>query len=158
MRLRHLVFHQVLANLDRQLGVREIVEVGLGSLETVHVGMAGGLVTMPGVVRPVTPGFGFVGSHIPNVGINEGQGVRHPVHAVLANDPQQTHATAEFHRPGARFAHLLDHLRLIALSDETPTALVTRVRLSDVYQTPGDGVVGLVPGDSGEGVGTATCK
>jgi hypothetical protein len=91
MRLGHLVLHQVLAHLNSQLGIRQIVEVRLGCLQAVNEGMTGSLVAVPRVVRPVSSRFGFVGTDVTHVGVDQGKCVRHPIHAVLADDTQEAH-------------------------------------------------------------------
>ena len=112
--------------------------------------MARRLVAMPGVVGPVAPSERFQGAHPAHVLIQHGQGVVHPVHPVLADHAEQSHAAAGLDAPGARTVCLLDHLRLISLGEETLFALLATVALGHRYQRPRDAGEGIVPCDLDE--------
>jgi len=155
VRLRHLVLHQVLPDLDSQQRVAEVVEVDVRRLEAVDEREPRGLVAVPGVVRPVPAAQGLLRIHPSDLRVEEGHHVGEPVDAVLAEDPEEPHATAELHGAGPGAAHGLDHLRLVALVGQALRALVAGVVLrrgdEGASHVPGH----LVPGHSDEGVGAA---
>ena len=87
MRVRKLVFHQVLAIHDDELGEAQVIEITVGGLQTMDPGVSRCLISMPGVVGPVAPAAGLLRPHSPNNGIQQAHGVVEPVHPVLPNHP-----------------------------------------------------------------------
>src|SRR5262249_5859834 len=86
VRFRHLVFNQVLANLNDKLAEAHVVHVHVGGLQTVNKRMAGGLVASPRVLVPVACSSGLVGGHPSHVVIKEADEIGHPVDSKLSDD------------------------------------------------------------------------
>ena len=153
--LGHLVLDQVLATLDVQPRVAQVVEVAVRGLQAGDEGMAGGLVTVPGVVGPHAPALGLLLVDAAHVNIEQRQHVGEAVHAVLADDAQQAHAATALEGTGAGAFHGLDHLLRIALGAQTLGALFARVAAGDGDHAAGDVVVSGVPVDGQQFVGAA---
>ena len=64
------------------------------------------------------PAVASSGSDAADVGVEQRERIAQAIHAVLAEHAEQAHAAAHLDRARAGAAHLLDHLRLIALREE----------------------------------------
>src|SRR5262245_21111455 len=109
--------------------------------------MARRLIAMPGIVRPVATGACLLRSDAANLGIEQRQRVVKTIHAVFADDAEQPHTAAHFYGPGSGAAHLLNHLRLIALREQALFSFVAGVARADRNQRFGDRVEGVRPGN-----------
>ncbi len=158
MRLRHLVLDQVLAHLDVEPAVGQVVEIAVRVLDAGDEGMAGRLVAVPGVVGPDAAGFGVFLRDFADALVQEGEHVRDPVHAVLADHASEAHAAAQLEGAGTGAAHLGDHLGLVALGLEPFLAFFTAVCLGDVDGALGNVGKCLVPAHAVERVGAASIE
>ena len=113
---------------------------------------------MPGIVGPVSAAKRFLRRDSANVGVQNSHHVGHPVHAVLTDDSQQSHTAPEFHGAGAGASGLLDHLWLIAIGLQTPSAFFSTVSAGNGDHRAGDVVVGLIPGHPDQAVGAPGIK
>ena len=115
-----------------------------------HPWMTGRLVAVPGVVREIPPRPRLVRSDPPNLGVEQGQRVVQPVHAVLAQHAKEAHAASHLDRSGAGAAHGIDHFRLISLRAQPFGTLVSRVGAGDGLERSGDVLKRLLPRDLDE--------
>ena len=158
MRISNLVFDQVFAVHDDQLGEAEIIEIALAVLKTVHPGLARRLIAVPGVIGPVAAGLGLFVIHTPHVDVQQRQRVAEAIHAVLAHYAEQAHAAAHFDRARPRPFHRLDHLRRVTLLFQQPRPGLAAVARGHRSQAFGDVEKRVAPGDALEGVGAARIK
>ena len=136
--------------MDVQLRVDHVIEVAVGRLQAVDKRLSRCLVAVPGVVRPAATAQRIVDIDAAYVAVEEGQRIGKAVHAVLADDAEQTHAAAQFDRACSGAVHRLDHLRLVAFGLQPARALIAAVRFRDRDHATGGIVVRLIPRDAGE--------
>ena len=115
MRLGHLVFDEVLADLNHELRKPHVVEVHVGRLQSVHVRMAGSLIAAPGVFVPVASPACFLGRDAADVVIQQAQHVRKAVDAELAHDAVDRQVGSDLDDPRAGALHLVDHQLLVTV-------------------------------------------
>ncbi len=109
--------------------------------------MAGRLIPVPGVVREVPTALRLLRADAAYLRIEQRRGVIEPIHAVFAQDAQQSHSTPHLERAGARALHRLDHLGLVPLGQQPLRPLVAGVLPRDRVEGARDGSEGVLPGD-----------
>ena|GEM_PF-4608037 len=153
--VRPLVLDEVLADRDVQLRLPVLVEVDVSGLQPVDEREAGGLITMPGVVRPVPTALRFLRGDAAHVHVEQREHVRGPIEAVLPDHAEETHPAAEFEGACPCALGGLHHLRLVPLLEQDPLPALARVPACDGDHPLRDVAERLVPRNPLERVGAA---
>ena len=131
---------------DDELGEAQVVEIAVRSLEPVHPRVSRRLISVPGVVGPVPTGQGIFLANATNLGIEHCKRVVEPVHPILADDTEKAHPPSHLDATGAGAFGGLDHLRLVALSQESVLSSFTAVACRNGDKGFGDIVKCILPG------------